>query len=305
MSRRQHRALLPRTLNTNLALKPRNRDQNTVKTALTAITVSLSLLAAVSPSEAATVTLYNGTGLPETQSPIWLVPGALNSSGAIVAPNRAPVAGGVIVNTNPANPQTEYSGYSNYNPLSGNFFNASFPTLDRNLGYSISFNVALNSSTNTTANRSAFSVTVTSSDGLSGIEIGFEPGSIIGRNADFTPGETASFNTSAPSTYTLAVQGSNYTLSSGSQIISGALRTYSFDPQASNPPLGNFNPYRVGNFLFFGDNTGQESGIFTLGAVSVTTNTANAAVPFDFNPTFGLLIVGAWTAFRHLRSKQK
>jgi hypothetical protein len=271
-----------------------------VKTTFATIIAAFTLLAGASCAEAVQVTLYNGTGLPETQT--WLFPGALNSSGALVAPVRAPVAGGVQVNSAANN--AEYSGYTNYEPISRTFFNSSFPTLDRNLGYTISFGVRLDSSTNTTANRSAFNLTVTSSDGLSGIELGFEPGSVIGRNPDFTPGESATFNTGTLATYTLAVQGNNYTLSSGAQTLTGALRSYSFDPLASNPPLGTFNPYRVGNFLFFGDNTGQESGTFTLGAVSVNTDPA-AAVPYEFSPTFGILILGAWTTVHHLRNKKK
>ena len=308
MSRRQHRALLPRKLNTNLALKPRNRDQNTVKTALTAITVSLSLLAAVSRTEAVTVTLYNGTGLPANQNPVWIVPSALRSQSGfpvIVAPSETQVSGGVQLNT--AGNNAEYSGYSNYTYNQSTnqiqLINSQFPPLDRNIGYNLSFNVALNSSTTNSNDRSAFSVTAISSD-RQGIELGFEPGLIFAQSPTFVRAENAAFNTNSSATYTLTVQGSGYTLSNGSQSLSGSLRSYNFNPLASQPPLP-FNPYTTPSFLFFGDNTGQESGTFTLGAVSVTTNTANAAVPFDFNPTVGLVILGAWTAFSHLRTKQK
>ncbi|GET38982.1 PFE-CTERM domain-containing protein [Microseira wollei] len=287
-----------------------------MKTALAAITVSLSLLAVVSRAQAVQVTLYDGNPNVSPGSQGQLGFGALAGNGFPLSLDPAnPTSGyesvgsgGRTVDTaftppNIFNSTTEYAGYANYNPLTGQFFNRTY-TLDQTLGYSITFNLALNSSTDNTLNRSAFSITVTSSDGLSGIEIGFEPNSIIGRNADFTPGDTANFNTSASTNYTLAVVGNNYTLSWGSGSLAGALRSYSFDPANSDPPLGTFNPYRIGNFLSFADNTGQESGTFTLGAVSVSTNTA-AAVPFNFNPTFGLLILGAWTGFIHLKTQQK
>jgi len=288
-----------------------------VKTALTAITFSLSLLAEVTCAQAVQVTLYDGNPKVSPGSQGLLGFGALARNGFPLSLDPAnPTSGyesagsgGRTVDTaftppNIFNSTTEYAGYANYNPLTSEFFNRTY-TLDQTLGYNITFNVALNSSTDNTPNRSAFSLTVTSSDGSSGIEIGLEPNSIIGRNADFTPGETASFNTSASTNYTLAVVGNNYTLSWGSGTLTGALRTYIFDPASSDPPLGTFNPYRIGNFLSFADNTGQESGTFTLGSVSVSTNTAAAAVPFNFNPTFGLLILGAWTGFLHLKTKQK
>ena len=280
-----------------------------MKTALTAITVSFTLLAAVSRSEAATVTLYNGTGLPAAQNPVWIAPGALRSQQlptsppitvpVNVAPSETVVSGGVQLDT--AANSAEYSGYSNYtyNPSANQLqlINSQFPTLDRTFGYSLSFNVALDSTTSNSNDRAALSVTVISND-RQGIELGFESGLIFAQSSNFVRAENAAFNTTSNSSYTLTVQGSGYTLSNGSQTLSGALRSYIFNPLTSQPPLP-FNPYTTPNFLFFGDNTGQESGTFTLGAVSVT------AVPFDFNPTIGLLILGAWTAFRHLKNKQK
>lgn len=255
-----------------------------MKTALATLTVCLTFLAGIRCVEAATVTLYDGSGLPAAQG--WLVPGAINSGGANVPPSETVVLGGVQVDT--AANEAEYSGYSNYNPSTSSFVNPSFPTLDRTVGYSFSFNVALNSTTNSSDNRATFSVTVISSDGL-GIELGFESGLVFGQSADFIRLENATFNTAALANYTLTVLGNSYTLSSGSQTLTGPLRNYNFNPATSNPPLS-FNPYQIGNFLAFADNTGQESGTFTLGATAVTTNAA--AVPYEFNPTLGLLIVG-------------
>ncbi|HEY9851526.1 MAG TPA: hypothetical protein V6D28_18790 [Leptolyngbyaceae cyanobacterium] len=273
-----------------------------MKNVLTGLAVGLSLLVGVSYSvEAATVTLYNGSGSPSSQG--WLIGGGVRTvlgNPAPVALSETPVAGGVQVVTN-AN-SAEYAGYSNYNPFTSSLVNASFPSLDRTLGYSITFSVALNSTTSNSNDRAAFSITVISSD-TSAIELGFENGLIFAQNATFTRGENAAFNTTSASTYTLTVLNSGYTLSNGSQTLSGSLRNYIFNPATSSPPLPS-NPYTTPNALFFGDNTGQEFGTFTLGAASLTTNDATP-VPFGFHPTFGLFILGVWATFHHFKNKKK
>jgi hypothetical protein len=278
-----------------------------VKTTFATIIAAFTLLAGASCAEAVQVTLYNGTGLPDNQNPVWILPGALRSVfgfPVVVAPSETIVSGGVQLNTAANN--AEYSGYSNYtynfNTNQPQLVNSSFPTLDRTVGYSLSFNVALNSSTNNSNDRAAFSFIAISSDNQ-GIELGFESGLIFALSPNFVRAENTAFNTSSSATYTLTVQGSGYTLSNGSQTLSGSLRSYNFNPATSQPPLP-FNPYTTSNSLFFGDNTGQESGTFTLGAVSVNTDPA-AAVPYEFSPTFGILILGAWTTVHHLKSKKK
>ncbi|MDJ0745785.1 MAG: hypothetical protein QNJ32_20820 [Xenococcaceae cyanobacterium MO_167.B27] len=258
--------------------------------------------------DALTKTLYDGSGLPENDSPQWLTPGALLSSGFPTTLAGTAVAGGVQVDSN-AN-SAEYSGYSNYNPLTSSFVNSSFPTLDQNSGYSIFFNVALDtandfSDTNNN-NRAAFSITAIGA-GNEGIEIGFDGDQIFAQNSNFTQAETQSFTTSNSTDYQLAVSGNTYQLladtgSGFSSVINGSLRTYNFDPTASNPPLdniplvGSFNPYEIPNFLFFGDNTGEAYGTFTLGEISVET----VNVPFDVSPTLGLALIGIGIGVRKL-----
>jgi hypothetical protein len=64
----------------------------------------------------------------------------------------------------------------------------------------------------------------------------------------------------------------------GNQILTGSLRTYQFDPLNSSPPLP-FNPYEIPGFLFFGDNTGQESGEFRLHRASIKAATESVPGP--------------------------
>ena len=260
--------------------------------------------------DALTKTLYDGSGLPENDSPQWLTPGALLSSGFPTTLAGTAVAGGVQVDSN-AN-SAEYSGYSNYNPLTSSFVNSSFPTLDQNSGYSIFFNVGLDtandfSDTNNN-NRAAFSITAIGA-GNEGIEIGFDTDQIFAQSSNFTQAETQSFTTSTSTDYQLTVSGNAYQLladtgSGFSTVINGSLRTYDFDPSVSNPPLGSFNPYEIPNFLFFGDNTGEAYGTFTLGEISVET----VNVPFDVSPTLGLALIGIGIGVRKLyimRSRQR
>lgn len=259
------------------------------------------------PANAVTTTLYDGLGLPQTDSPQWLIPGAIDADGNIINANTTAVSGGVRVDSNAVGfngKGAEYSGYSNYNPLNSSFVNTNFPTLDRNSGYSIFFNVALDtandfSDTNNN-NRAAFSIT-TISTGNQGIEIGFDGERIFAQSSNFeqVAAETESLNTNFGTNYQLAVSGNTYQLladtgSGFSPVINGSLRSYNFDPIASNPPLGTFNPYQVPNFIFLGDNTGQAHGTFTLGAISIES----ASVPFNFSPILGLALAGISIATR-------
>lgn len=256
------------------------------------------------------ISLYNGTGTPGSQVTLQL--GSISSTGTPVLSSETALGAGagVRVNTLGASGNAEYSGYSNYNPAGMSFFNPTIfnsNTLDQSTGYSLTFTLQLNSATNitgTTLPRSAFSVIAISSD-QKGIEIGFRPDEIFAQSsttfATQDPAKTAVFDTSLSTTYKLTVFNNNYSLFNGAtEIISGALLGYSFDPVASMPPLI-FNPYTTGSFLFFGDNTGQESGIFTLGQVDLDTT----PIPFDFSPTGGLLALGAIAGARHIHRKLK
>ena len=264
---------------------------------------SLSILATNS-AQAFSVTLYNGSGNPEEQG--YLAPGALNSSGLPVDFQGTVVTDGIEVDSN-AN-EAEYSGYSNHvpNPSAPSqlvLVNSEFPNLEQDSGYSIFFTVTLdtqNDFSDPADNRSAFSITVIGNQN-EGIELGFDSEQIFAQDSDFNRQETSSFTTSNPNNYELKVNSSGYQLLANGEatpILNGSLRTYNFNPAASEPPLP-FNPYTTENFLFLGDNTGQAYGNFTLGAVSVSS------VPFEFSPTLGLAISGIVISLRRLYIHRK
>ncbi|MEC4891384.1 MAG: hypothetical protein SAL07_03375 [Oscillatoria sp. PMC 1051.18] len=270
-----------------------------MKKTLSLITVSLSLFFGAGSTQAASITLYDGSLGTAPLSQGELIPGAIQSNGSPTIISENLVSGGVQVDTD-AN-SAEYSGYSNYNPATSTFVNPSFPTLDDTVGYSLFFNASLDSTTSNSNDRAAFSVLVTGA-GNQAIEIAFENGLIFGQNANFTRGENAAFDTTSNTNYEIRVSSGNYTLfGGGSPIITGALRQYVFNPATSQPPLI-FNPYQIPNFIAFADNTGQEDGVFTFRSASVTTA---AAVPFEFSPGLGLLILGAWLTVFQLKNRKK
>jgi len=275
-------------------------------------------------SSVSAINLYNGTAnqTPDAQL-------AAIRSGAIcttLAPNTPPcnaagnfpfptptsqtVINGVGVRLNTAANLAEYSGYSNFNPSTNNFFNTTIfnsGTLNRVTGYSLDFKFRLDtvgSEVDNTNPRAVFSVLVVSSDNFA-IELGFRVGEIFAQSSNFTAeANSAAFTTTALKDYRLTVSGSNYLLdevtspTTVSTILSGLLVQYTFAPALSDPPLP-FNPYTTPSFVFLGDNSGQASGEFTLGSVDLTP------IPFDFSPTGGLLTLGAIAGARHIRKKIK
>ncbi len=257
------------------------------------LSLSSILLFKTNPAQALSINLYNGSGLPENQN--YLAPAALDSAGQSVSMQTSIVTNGVAIDSNANN--AEYSGYTNHlpNPLNPSGLvpiNSSFPRLDRDIGYSIFFTVALDSNNNNftdlSDDRAAFSITVIGTNN-EGIELGFDSDRIFAQSSNFIREETTNnFTTSTFNSYELKVDSNGYELFANSlttPILNGALRTYNFTPLASNPPLL-FNPYETESFLFLGDNTGQAYGTFTLGAISVSS------VPFNFSPTLGLTLVG-------------
>ncbi len=250
------------------------------------------------------LTLYDGTGLPSAGGA--LAGAAINSFGVPVAVGESTVTGGVQVDTD-AN-GAEYSGYANQSGIPLMLVNAGFPTLDRTLGYSIFFNASLDSTTSASNDRAAFSVIAISSDNQ-GIELGFESGLIFAQNNGFTRGETSgAITTSDNISYELRVASSTYQLladtgSGLTQILTGSLRTYTFNPATSSPPLP-FNPYTTGNFVFFGDDTGQEDGVFTFRSASVTANTADAVPTLSEWGVIALVLGLACAAYQKVRGTE-
>ena len=221
-----------------------------------------------------TTTLFDGTlgTSPANQGELTLQ--------QIFPPPLAPAASEtlvedeVILDSNFNGDNTGYVGYTNYDivslfPPEVTLVNSDFPDLVPDEGFTISFDVAVNSEQSVTPNRAGFSVIVVSSDGNAEIELGFAEDRIFAQADGFVSGEEVAFDTTDEIDYDLEIEGSTYTLfADGTQILTGPLRNYDFDPAVSEPPLP-FSPYDLSNFLFFGDNTDQSSATFTLEEIEV------------------------------------
>ncbi|MEM9220183.1 MAG: pre-peptidase C-terminal domain-containing protein [Cyanobacteria bacterium P01_F01_bin.150] len=197
------------------------------------------------------------------------------------------VSNGVQINSQVNNSNTGYVGYSNYTidysslelatrsadliPVNS----SGITVLDADKGYTVSFELSIQSESSNSDNRAGFSIVVVSSDGQRAIELGFDDGGIFAQSQGFEAENTVSPTAFAMSdlvAYDLYVAGSGYQLfANGSPIMSGTMKSpYTFNPASSDPPLP-FNPYTTQNFLFFGDNTDESSATFTLGKVSLFT----------------------------------
>ncbi|MBD2075529.1 hypothetical protein H6F86_16820 [Phormidium sp. FACHB-592] len=231
--------------------------------------------------------LYNRSlgGLPDSQG--WLDYTTLRSTSALPTTGNGSetfTSGG----TRFVSDAVSYTGYSNYtanlsNPFnpSLNLVNSAFPTLDRNDGFRINFDVQINSESHNNDNRAGFSIVVISDD-LQGIEIGFWTNQIWAQQVSgnvstrsTAPTANANLDTTVFNNYNLVVQGNAYQLYTNdlkTLLLSGFLTDYSsFNPQVPvlpfpvNPP----NPYQTPNLLFFGDDTTSAGADVTLGNVTV------------------------------------
>ncbi len=190
---------------------------------------------------------------------------------------------------------TAYAGYTNHEVVVGLLPptvdlnpRENFPTLDRDLGYVVSFTSQIISENHLNENRAGFSVIAISED-QKGIELGFwedriwaqedgdtEPTPLNLSGTLFTQAERIDFDTTKVVKYDLAVKGDRYTLfADGENILEGELRNYAaFEPQSVlgiTPP----DPYEKSSFLFFGDNTPSASAEVKLSDISVTTDSDN------------------------------
>ncbi len=274
-----------------------------IKYGLHLLTISSILIAGTNSAAALSVSLYDGSisPLPETQG--YLKPGGIN-----VTPSINTIINGVTVNTD-IDEGTGYFGYSNYEPNTLNpgellLVNNGFPALNQNNGYSIFFDVAVNTTTNNSDDRGSFTVLAISSN-LKGIELDFDVDRIFAQSdtvpdgsivSEFKRAETAAFTISNNTSYELKIDNFGYELfTNGSSLLSGNLRDYEYDITATDPVLP-FNPYETESFLFLGDLTDRASGEFTLNSVAVTTS-----VPFNFSPTLGLIISGMGLFWKRIR----
>jgi hypothetical protein len=171
------------------------------------------------------------------------------ASTVVASPVSASVSGGLLnLNTTAASVRAGWSSIGD--------------PLDRETGYTLSFDLRINAETHASNDRAGVSVIVLSSD-LLGIELGFWTSEVWAQNVGFTHGEgTTAFNPAAGViSYDLTIQGSGYTLKANdTTILTGSLRDYS---------AAGF-PYTTPNFGFFGDNTFSAAANSDLGAVEFT-----------------------------------
>jgi hypothetical protein len=177
----------------------------------------------------------------------------------------------------------DLAGYSNRVATSqAPLVNGAFPSLDRTVGFRLDFRLHLLNDVNASPNRAGFSVTLLDQSPIPlGIELGFQrdpasgpavQGRIFSQEGGATPfqeiGERSdSLSFSSAETYSLRFLEQSYVLLAGNTVVlSGALRDYS---QAPSDPRIPFNPYRLPNVLFLGDNTSRSSAQVELGSLTL------------------------------------
>jgi hypothetical protein len=203
-----------------------------------------------------TTFLYQGSGSTAPGSP-WLF---AFTSGA----TASSASGSTILDT--TNSYALKVGYSNTFPIINTLVDSSFPSLNPTSGFTVGFDVQLNSESHTinqtvNSNRAGFDVIVLGDD-AKGVELGFWDGDVWAQNADFTHGEDDAFDTeSSLLHYDLTILGSSYTLSAGgSPILTGSTRDYSAEGA----------PYTLPNYIFIGDDTTEAEAKETFSTLSVT-----------------------------------
>ena len=139
------------------------------------------------------------------------------------------------------------------------------PTLDRTGGYTVEFDVKVDSESHASNDRAGFSLIALSSDSK-GIELGFWTDQVWAQsdNPLFTHAEGAAFDTTQGVVhYQLAVLGDSYELFAGSSLLlGGSLRDYS--------SFG--KPYTYQSFLFLGDDTTSANAKIELARVAVLSS---------------------------------
>jgi Ca2+-binding RTX toxin-like protein len=254
------------------------------------------------------VVLYDGslTNLPSQQG--WLqfgnVPSPLPGTGS-----QTTISGG---STQLVSTTAGATGYSNYNSYTPVLLNQSFPVLDRTKGFTVSFDLKVNSESHSSddnsdgiQDRAGFSVIVVTSDNTKAIELGFWENEIWVQNDGpnvanglsktlFTHSNTerAFQSTTKMTRYDLAIKGDTYQLFAAggtTPILAGSLRDYTaFDHTTAAPIITSlpFDPYETPNFLYFGDNTSSAQANVNLARVELQANNKVRFVPnTDYNGT--------------------
>ena len=176
--------------------------------------------------------------------------------------------------------RTTSAGYFSETPFNGAGEHPLLPTLDRDLGFTLSFDLqvvfeahnARDDNDDGKEDRAGFSVIIITED-LFGLEIGFFEDRVWvyedGQDDPldlFTQAEFALFDTTADVvSYDLLVTGNDYTLLQNDLVLlAGELRNY--NPSGVNAFI---DPYDNPSFLFFGDDTTSAESHVLLGNISV------------------------------------
>lgn len=165
------------------------------------------------------------------------------------------------------------------------------PTLDRNVGFTLTFDLAVISEAHNARDdngdglddRAGFSVIIVCQD-LAAIEIGFFEDRVWAYDDDgdapielFTQAEGVTFDTTAPARLSLTIQGSTYTLRAESvEILAGDLRSYT----SATGTAGLV--YKTAGMVFLGDDTGSADSSVALGTIRIDSPPV-AYCPGDIN----------------------
>jgi len=212
-----------------------------------------------------TYVLYRGDRrTPPQEQDWWYLTDPLNSR--VVQTTEA---GSVVLDTMAR--REDKGGYFTEDPVSGALFrHPRLPVLDRQVGFTVLFDVAIRAEAHVREDRAGFSLLVVCDD-LSAIELGFWEGRVWAQRDDGRPlfqgsrGEGRAYQgTRSLARYALQIAGARYTLyANGSALLEGPLRDYA--------AFGRF-PYTVPNFLFLGDNTTSARALLQLAYVAVTVH---------------------------------
>jgi hypothetical protein len=268
------------------------------------IASGLILLAFAASAGAQTINLYQGTSGGTPQSQTWLT---YQYNPLATAPSTSSTGGPTgqttfdttsDSNTTPDPDDNEEGGWSNYsyNPItsSSSIVNLMFPALNPTSGFSVSWDLAVTSESNTSTNRAGFDVIVLGSD-KKGVELGYWGSDVwaqeyvSGTGFERNPLQDSNIQNddvfdTGPSLidYVLTIQGGNYTLTAnGSTILTGATQDYTGSAML---------PYTLPNFVFIGDDTSEAAANVTFTSLAVT-------VPEPITG-MGLVVIGAISLMR-------